>query len=123
MNSPSKFHNQILKREVKRLNKESRNIHQKSAFVILNLYKSFWSSLKKEHHKGRLKFKKNALKPCCVGLSSEYSCASVDDKGENKYSVCKHPELSFFWDTVHPSQSGWHAVYLSLRSSLHRLYK
>lgn len=72
---------------------------------------------------GRLKFKKNALKPCCVGLSSEYSCASVDDKGENKYSVCKHPELSFFWDTVHPSQSGWHAVYLSLRSSLHRLYK
>ncbi len=69
---------------------------------------------------GTLKFK-NPLKPCCVGVSKDYSCGSMDESGTKKYTVCKNPESSFFWDSVHPSQNGWRAVYSELRSSLHQL--
>jgi len=32
--------------------------------------------------------------------------------------VCDKPELSFFWDSVHPSQNGWFAIYQMVQSSL-----
>ena len=67
-------------------------------------------------------FAGNPLKPCCVGISSEYSCGRVDESGVKKYSVCKNPELSFFWDMIHPSQNGWQAVYLELKASLYKLF-
>ncbi|XP_031379714.1 GDSL esterase/lipase At5g03610-like isoform X3 [Punica granatum] len=64
----------------------------------------------------------NPLKPCCVGSGKGYSCGSTDEKGAKKYEVCKNPELSFFWDTIHPSQSGWESVYSIIRPSLYELY-
>lgn len=56
----------------------------------------------------------NPLKPCCTGISTEYGCGSVDANGVKKYVVCDDPETTFFWDTVHPTQEGWRAVYSSL---------
>lgn len=53
----------------------------------------------------------NPLQPCCEGNKLEDSCGSVDDEGSKKYSLCENPKLSFFWDTLHPSQNGWFAVY------------
>ncbi|KAK9283617.1 hypothetical protein L1049_011867 [Liquidambar formosana] len=117
-NSVSKFHNQILQQTVQKLNNQSKE----SAFVILNLYGAFMSALKgQENHLGNSKFN-FPLKPCCMGVTSEYSCGSVDVNGTKRYTVCEHPESSFFWDKVHPSQNGWHAVYSALRPFLHQLY-
>jgi len=65
----------------------------------------------------------NPLQPCCEGVSMEYSCGSVDEKGEKKYCLCKKPELSFFWEGVHLSQNGWYAVYMMLYSSLSKLWE
>lgn len=63
----------------------------------------------------------NPLEFCCKGECSQNSCGSVDDNGEKKYSLCEKPEVSFFWDKVHPSQNGWNAVYKQLQSSLGQL--
>ncbi|GLT93333.1 hypothetical protein SLE2022_111310 [Rubroshorea leprosula] len=115
-NLTSKFHNEILAKTVQKLN-EQRKRTDKSAFVMLNLYDAFLSAMKKHRkHTGSLKVKMNPLEPCCVG-----SCGSVDKSGAKLYNVCKKPAASFFWDSVHLSQNGWHAVYLALRSSLHKL--
>ncbi|KAK4835843.1 hypothetical protein QYF36_015213 [Acer negundo] len=119
-NSAAQFHNLLLKQAVKKLNTDNDN-NSASRFIILNIYKSFMSALNQKHFKGKLQAK-NPLEPCCVGLDG-YSCGSVDVKGVKKYSVCKNPELSFFWDNVHPTQSAWHAVSSSLNSSLHGIYK
>lgn len=63
------------------------------------------------------------LKPCCVGISSENFCGSLDDKGVKLYSVCENPESAFFWDTAHPTQAGWHAVYYSsLKATLEQSF-
>ncbi|KAK4593482.1 hypothetical protein RGQ29_017553 [Quercus rubra] len=113
----SNFHNQILQQTVQKLNGESR----KSVFTILDLNSAFRSAFKSQDSAGNLKFK-HPLKPCCVGVSKEYSCGSVDKTGARKYTTCKNPELSFFWDTLHPSQGGWRAVYSVLQSSLQQLY-
>ncbi|GMY23370.1 GDSL esterase/lipase At5g03610-like [Fagus crenata] len=113
----SSFHNQILQQTVLKLNSEC----EKSVIKILDLYSAFRSAFKSQkHHTGTLKFR-NPLKPCCVGVSNDFSCESLDESGAKKYTVCKNPELSFFWDSVHPSQNGWRAVYSELRSSLHQL--
>lgn len=58
----------------------------------------------------------NKLKPCCDG-----DCGSVDENGKNKYVVCENPSRSIFWDSIHPSNSGWNAVYSALTKSLHSL--
>jgi len=58
------------------------------------------------------------LKPCCVGVSREYNCGSVDEKGVKKYIVCDNPKTAFFWDGLHPTEEGWRSVYSVLRESL-----
>lgn len=63
----------------------------------------------------------NPLKPCCIGISKEYSCGSVDENGAKKYTVCENPVAAFFWDDVHPSQEGWRSVYLALQPTLQQL--
>ncbi|KAL5069146.1 hypothetical protein RYX36_020033 [Vicia faba] len=63
----------------------------------------------------------NPLKSCCEEEGLTNSCGSVDDNGENKYTLCENPELSFFWDNLHPSQNGWHAIYTLMQSSLGQL--
>ncbi|CAK7327546.1 unnamed protein product [Dovyalis caffra] len=104
------FHNLLLQQAVVKLNNETKD----STFVILDLYKAFMSVLKnKGKNPGSSKFE-NPLKPCCTGISTEYNCGSVDDNGAKKYTVCDDPESAFFWDTVHPTQEGWRAVYSAL---------
>ncbi|KAL6289317.1 hypothetical protein ACE6H2_006827 [Prunus campanulata] len=118
-NMASMFHNQILLQKLEELNKETKN----SAFVDLDLYNAFMSAMKPpKHHQGYSTFQINTLKPCCIGVSKEYSCGSVDQAGAKKYIVCDNPDVSFFWDTVHPSQNGWHEVYAAIKPSLHQLY-
>ncbi|XP_016652733.1 PREDICTED: GDSL esterase/lipase At5g03610-like, partial [Prunus mume] len=118
-NLVSIFHNQILRQKVEELNKETK----KSSFVILDLYNASLSAIMlPKHHQGYSTLQINPLKPCCVGVSKEYPCGSVDESGAKKYIVCDKPKLSFFWDTIHPSQNGWHEVYSAIKSSLRQLY-
>ncbi|KAJ9695157.1 hypothetical protein PVL29_010582 [Vitis rotundifolia] len=72
-------------------------------------------------YSGSSKFE-NPLKPCCMGLSSKYSCGSVDESGAKQYTICDDPESAFFWDTVHPTQQGWNAVYSALQGTLQQLH-
>ncbi|KAB5539059.1 hypothetical protein DKX38_016592 [Salix brachista] len=113
-NAASRFHNQKLQQEIQRMNKESRE----NIYETLDLYTAFMSKLSPA---GNMK-PSSFLMPCCVGVASNYSCGNIDKNGEKKYVVCEKPELSIFWDMVHPAQNGWDQVYSSLKSSLHRLY-
>ncbi|KAL5147294.1 GDSL esterase/lipase [Glycine soja] len=109
LNVISKDHNKMLLKAVQELNKEAAD---KSVFITLDLYNSFLSAIetrqKKRAEKSTLM---NPLQPCCEGNNLEDSCGSVDDEGSKKYSLCENSKLSFFWDTLHPSQNGWFAVY------------
>ncbi|KAL5568919.1 hypothetical protein UlMin_025494 [Ulmus minor] len=122
-NSVSQYHNQILQQKiVQNLNNES----EKNELAVLDLHSSFMSAFKIMHKindTGNLTLENNAMKPCCVGIGTGFSCGSVDERGATKYSLCKDPELSFFWDMIHPSQNGWHAVFSELlqHSSLYKL--
>ncbi|XP_062165638.1 GDSL esterase/lipase At5g03610-like [Alnus glutinosa] len=114
VNSLVNFHNLLLKQAVAQLNNETKD----STFVILDLYAPFMSVI---DNKGSRKFE-NPLKPCCFGISSNYSCGSVDESGAKKYTLCEDPESAFFWDNVHPTQEGWRAVYSALKPTLKQLY-
>ncbi|XP_028782349.1 GDSL esterase/lipase At5g03610-like [Neltuma alba] len=107
------IHNSCLLDAVEKLNGESK---KNSSFVMLNLYESFLSVLNDTKRQNSSRMEKT-FRPCCAGVSSEYSCGSVDDKQVKKYRVCQDPRASFFWDTVHPTQAGWHAVYNRLRNT------
>ncbi|XP_059646719.1 GDSL esterase/lipase At5g03610 isoform X3 [Cornus florida] len=116
-NTAVSFHNLLLQQAVAKLNNETKD----SPFVILDLYTSFISVLKnKGEYQGSSKFE-TPLKPCCMGISNEYSCGSVDDKGAKMYTICDNPDSAFFWDTAHPTQAGWHAVYTSLQATLQQI--
>ncbi|KAI4348987.1 hypothetical protein L6164_009647 [Bauhinia variegata] len=97
------IHNTLLNQAVAKLNQLAKD---NSTFIVLDLYDSFMSVLKHM-----------SLKPCCVGVSSGFSCASADDNNVKKYSVCDAPKSAFFWDLLHPTQAGWHAVYNKLRKT------
>ncbi|XP_011044546.1 PREDICTED: GDSL esterase/lipase At5g03610-like [Populus euphratica] len=104
------FHNLLLQQAVTKLNNETKD----STFAILDLYKAFMDAFKSQgKNPGSSKFG-NPLKPCCTGISTDYGCGSVDANGAKKYVVCDDPESTFFWDTVHPTQEGWRAVYSAL---------
>ncbi|KAI3522767.1 hypothetical protein L1887_00817 [Cichorium endivia] len=112
------FHNQLLQQTVATLNNSTKD----STFLILDLFSSFNTVLKnKGDFTGSLKFD-TPLKPCCLATTSDSNCGSLDENGKQLYTVCSEPEGTFFWDTVHPSQAGWRAVYLNLRSSLNQIY-
>ncbi|KAH9602708.1 hypothetical protein KSS87_015399, partial [Heliosperma pusillum] len=90
-------------------------------FLIVDLYAVFSSIIQhKGDQQGNIRFD-NPLKPCCVGIKKAYDCGDVDEKGNIMYTVCKNPESYFFWDLVHPTQAGWHAVTLALQSTLQQL--
>ncbi|KAF7807130.1 GDSL esterase/lipase [Senna tora] len=117
-NTVSANHNKMMLQKVQDMN------HQMGhpVFITLDLYNAFLSTIttmQKRHAENSTLM--NPLEPCCVGSSAGYSCGSVDDKGVKKYKVCEKPELSFFWDIVHPSQNGWLGVYTALQSSLQQL--
>ncbi|PNX87241.1 GDSL esterase/lipase, partial [Trifolium pratense] len=104
------YHNTLLTQAVTKLNQQTKD-HNSSPFLVLNLYDSFMSVL---NHPSTHNIK-DKLKPCCVGVSNEYSCGSVDENNVKKYLVCEKPKSAFFWDLVHPTEAGWHAVYNKLR--------
>lgn len=104
------LHNNLLDQAVANLNQ---NANDNSTFVVLNLYDSFMSVL---NHPTTHNIQKQ-FEPCCIGVSRQYSCGSVDDNNVKKYSVCDDPKSAFFWDFVHPTQAGWHAVYDKLRTT------
>ncbi|KAF5473587.1 hypothetical protein F2P56_010189 [Juglans regia] len=109
------FHNLLLKQAVEKLNNETKD----SPFFIIDLYASFTSALKNE---GSIKFENPPLKPCCLGVSSEYFCGSLDENGAKKYTICENPKSAFFWDVAHPSQEGWRAVYSALQANLEQYF-
>ncbi|KAK7268414.1 hypothetical protein RIF29_21112 [Crotalaria pallida] len=118
LNLVSKSHNKLMLQAVDDLNQEV----GKPVFSALDLYNSFQSSIEtmqKNHHDNSTLM--NPLEPCCAPESAGYNCGKVDDNGEKKYSLCENPELSFFWDNVHPSQNGWYSVFMQLQPSLGQL--
>nr|GLL27828.1 GDSL esterase/lipase At5g03610-like [Ipomoea trifida] len=108
-NNITMFHNQMLKQKVEKLNDQTEG----SPFVILDLYAAFTSAMNIQHnHPGKSSFP-HPLLPCCFG-----KCGDVDESGKNEYGLCDDPKMAFFWDSEHPSQQGWFAVYSALKSSL-----
>ncbi|RDX76896.1 GDSL esterase/lipase, partial [Mucuna pruriens] len=103
------LHNNLLKQAVTKLNQ------RRNTFIVLDLYDSFMSVINNNI--------KDHLKPCCVGLSSQYFCGSVDQNNVKKYKVCDNPQSAFFWDLLHPTQAGWNAVYnkLQFTTALHQI--
>ncbi|GER54230.1 GDSL esterase/lipase [Striga asiatica] len=113
------YHNSLLQRAVAQLNNETKS----PTFFILDLYNSFTSVLQqKGDSQENLKFE-TPLKPCCMGINSSYSCGSVDENRNKMYTVCSDPKSSFFWDSSHPTEAGWRAVYTLLKSGLEQLFK
>ncbi|KAK4478727.1 hypothetical protein RD792_014225 [Penstemon davidsonii] len=113
------YHNLLLQQAVSKLNNETKD----SSIFILDLYNSFTTVLnQKGDYQGDLKFE-NPLKPCCMGINSGYSCGSVDGNGTKMYTICSDPKSAFFWDASHPTEAGWRAVYMTLKSSLEQFFK
>ncbi|KAL5069143.1 hypothetical protein RYX36_020030 [Vicia faba] len=118
LNLVSENHNQVLLQNLLQLNQQL----GKSVFVTLDLYNAFLSTITTmQKNRKENSTLMNPLEMCCKGESLKVSCGSVDDNGKKKYSLCENPELSFFWDRVHPSQNGWNAVYKQLQLSLGQL--
>ncbi|KAK8672156.1 hypothetical protein V6N13_110529 [Hibiscus sabdariffa] len=120
-NSLVDLHNQLLVQAVNELNKETNS----SSFLVLDLYNAFWNVFnQKEARPASPPTFENPLEPCCVGVSAAFSCGSVDENGVKKYTVCLNPRSKFFWDTVHPTEEGWRAVYSTpvVQNSLKQLW-
>lgn len=114
------LHNQLLAQAVNDLNKETNS----SSFFVLDIYNAFWNVFnQKQAHQVSPTFV-NPFEPCCVGVSAAFSCGSVDENGVKQYTLCSNPKSKFFWDTVHPTEQGWRAVYSTpaLQSSLKQFW-
>nr|GMC96119.1 GDSL esterase/lipase At5g03610-like [Ipomoea batatas] len=113
-NNITRFHNQMLKQRVDKLNDQTDG----SPFVIVDLYAAFTTALNIKHnqHPGKSSFP-HPLAACCLG-----NCGEVDVSGKKEYGLCDDPKMAFFWDMTHPSQQGWFAVYSALKSSLPHLF-
>lgn len=121
INSFLGFHNLLLKQAVAKLNNQGNK--DDSTFSILDIYGAFMPIIlqSKGSPQDGLSFE-TPLKPCCFGVSSEFSCGSVDEKGNKKFTLCEDPKSSFFWDSVHPTQEGWLAAFSALESNLKQLF-
>ncbi|XP_047976955.1 GDSL esterase/lipase At5g03610-like [Salvia hispanica] len=112
------YHNLLLQQTVAKLNNDS----QTSTFFIIDLYTSFTTVLNQNpDYQGKLRFE-TPLKPCCIGKNG-YFCGGVDQEGEKMYTVCSNPKSAFFWDSSHPTEAGWHAIYTTFKSSLQQAFK
>ncbi|KAK8531922.1 hypothetical protein V6N12_053379 [Hibiscus sabdariffa] len=114
------LHNQLLLQAVTNLNNQTNS----ASFFILDIHNAFWTVFNQtQAHQGP-KFE-NPLQPCCVGVSAAFSCGSVDENGEKKYTLCSNPKSMFFWDSLHPTQEGWRAVYSTpvFQNSLKQLWQ
>ncbi|KAL1545722.1 GDSL esterase/lipase-like protein [Salvia divinorum] len=112
------YHNLLLQQTVSKLNTDSKT----STFFIIDLYTSFTTVLNQDtNYQGKLRFE-TPLKPCCIGMNG-YFCGDVDQKGEKMYTVCSYPKSAFFWDSSHPTEAGWHAIYTTFKSTLQQALK
>ncbi|CAK9320158.1 unnamed protein product [Citrullus colocynthis] len=115
INSFVQFHNFLLKQAVDNLNKQTKH----SNFFILDVYDAFLSIIQgRNNNPGVGLLFKTPLKPCCFGVSSGFECGSVDEQGNEKFFLCKDPKSAFFWDSVHPTQTGWAVAFSSFKSFL-----
>ncbi|ERN13089.1 GDSL esterase/lipase At5g03610 [Amborella trichopoda] len=114
-NAATSFHNLLLEQEVQNLNKEANN---SSNIVIFDLFNSFNSVLKTPSGQGKFV---DSLRPCCDGFTVTDRCGSIDKSGRATYNICSNPETTFFWDSVHPTQSAWAAIVSYLRPSVEAL--
>lgn len=79
-----------------------------STFSLLDHYSAFNTVLRTPANSG---LSAHPLVPCCLGEgNATRSCGEVAPNGKAMFTVCDDPKKSFFWDTIHPSQSGWTAV-------------
>ncbi|GLT40617.1 hypothetical protein SLA2020_147350 [Shorea laevis] len=103
------FHNVYLQQAIEKLNTEVNSTDNR--FITLDLHSAFWTVFNNETvHQGESTFE-NPYEPCCFGISSQYSCGSVDGNGVKKYTLCADRKSRFFWDAVHPTQEGWYAIF------------
>ncbi|KAJ0969788.1 hypothetical protein J5N97_022665 [Dioscorea zingiberensis] len=114
-NSAVQQHNQKLEAAVKELGKHTRR--RSATFMSLDLYNPFQSII--QHGTRNLK---NILKPCCQGKTNGTNCGERDDKGVKLYEVCSDPEEHFYWDSVHPTQAAWAAVFQAAEPSLCKIF-
>ncbi|KAL6327808.1 hypothetical protein AAG906_025728 [Vitis piasezkii] len=117
-NLASLFHNLLLTTVVEELKLEN----GEPEFVMLDIYDAFMSAMKKHEDETGTSELKDTLRPCCAGITSEDSCGDVEN-GEKKYNVCIDPKMAFFWDSFHPTQAGWHAIYSVLKCSIANLFQ
>ncbi|KAL4357695.1 GDSL esterase/lipase At5g03610 [Arachis hypogaea] len=114
VNKVSQNHNQLLNDAIKQFNTQA----GKTVLVTLDLYNAFLSAIdtmNKAHDRNSSLM--NPLEECCVA-NMGHECGDVDEKGAKQYKVCQNPNLAFFWDTVHPSQNGWNAIFTLLQPSI-----
>ncbi|XP_057777856.1 GDSL esterase/lipase At5g03610-like [Salvia miltiorrhiza] len=110
------YHNLLLQQALAELNNKT------STFFLIDLYTSFTTVLnQRRDYQGNFRFQ-TPLKPCCAGIDG-YFCGGVDEKGTKMYTVCSDPKSAFFWDSSHPTEAGWHAVYTTFKSSLQQVFK
>ncbi|XP_031383594.1 GDSL esterase/lipase At5g03610-like [Punica granatum] len=109
------FHNYYVTTAVADLNNQT---NSNSSFVVLDLHNGFMSVL--TNGTGFPKFE-DPMKPCCMGVSSEYNCGDMDKNGTRLYTMCRNPREYFFWDSVHPTQAGWRAVYTTMLPILRKI--
>ncbi|XP_020260327.1 GDSL esterase/lipase At5g03610-like [Asparagus officinalis] len=108
-------HNMNLNAAVYQLNAKKNSIS--SDFVVLDLHSAFLSIINQE--KGARKFN-HIFRPCCEGKLESFSCGQVNDEGVEQYSLCRDPSEYLYWDSVHPSQAGWDAVFQQIKPFLYK---
>ncbi|XP_038883594.1 GDSL esterase/lipase At5g03610-like [Benincasa hispida] len=117
INSFVRFHNFLLNQAVAKLNKETKHASSSSKIFVLDVYDAFLSIIQSRSKKPGVVLEfKTPLKPCCFGVSSGFECGSVDEQGNKKFVLCNNPKSAFFWDSVHPTQTGWSVAFSSFKS-------
>jgi phospholipase/lecithinase/hemolysin len=76
--------------------------------LLLDLYAAFTSAARS----------RSGSTPCCDTSDPDAYCGQDDAAGRAQYSVCANPASHFYWDYLHPTQSGWSAVMDQLRGPI-----
>ncbi|GAB2272202.1 hypothetical protein Dimus_007022 [Dionaea muscipula] len=58
---------------------------------------------------------------CCMGVTEDYYCASVEKNGTKMYTLCDDAGAKLFWDRSHPTQRGWSEVMYLIQDDLSKL--
>lgn len=100
-NQQSGFHNKLLASGISKLKAELPH----AEIVILDLESAFSLSLQG----GPFSHSRSQWKSCCEA-KNKGGCGLVNAKGKPLYRVCSKPHKAFYWDFVHPTDSGWESV-------------